>query len=108
MRDRITDFSMAKMSITTGFFTIFLVSIICASLTTALSLDISDLKTNGNYTTNEICYIRYYGVSIYEEDGNKAYGIKEKPEDRASPLMLKMLLRGHWKTTPTCSHVTSL
>lgn len=78
---------MAKMSITTSFYAIFLVSIICASLANALSLDISDLRTNGNYTTNEICYIRYYGVSIYDDYGNKAYGIKLKPEDRASPLM---------------------
>lgn len=77
----------APKSIRKSFFAIASMSIVYASLTNALLLDISDLKTNGNYTTNEICYIRYYGVAIYDEHGNKAYGIKQSPEDRASALI---------------------
>lgn len=50
-------------------------------------MDISDLKVDGNYTENEICYIRYFGVSLHDEYGYKAYGLKMSIDESAAALM---------------------
>lgn len=44
------------------------------------------VQTN-NYTNNEICYLKYYGVAIYDTLGNKAYGLKEKMNVTATPFI---------------------
>lgn len=42
-----------------------------------------------NYTNNELCYIRLYGVSILDSNGNKAFGLKESIDIPGIPFLTK-------------------
>lgn len=71
----------------------------------ALPFNISDIVEASNYTNNELCYIKYHGISIRDNQGIKGYGIWNFTNGIAVPLLSPV---GYTKTVGTKDNFTSL
>lgn len=58
---------------------------LCLALT--IPYPLNDVFSNSNFTDNEICYIRLYGVTILDGESRKAYGLKQDYNTRSTGLL---------------------